>query len=662
MDQRDLHRQMVGRAIQLQKAGQWAQAEAVYASVLQADPGHPDALNLYGCLCDANGQTEKGADLVRRATEGNPVAYPYFFNLANMLAKLGKTDEAEAHYQTAIALRPDYAQAHNNLGLLKSQRGDLASARKCFERAIECLPTYADPHFHLGMQYRAEKNLNAAVAALRRAISLRPDHADAHYNLAITYAETPHFAMAVEPYQTAIRLRPHQPDIHTNLGTVLMRLGRMDEAAAAFREACRLAPLDLPSHSNLVLLASYVTDDPAVMHAECIQWETIHGRSLDDSSPTHENLPQPERRLRIGYVSADFRQHAAAYWIEPLLAGHRAGDFDVVCYNNSHEAADEVSSRLRALTGKWVDCAELSAEALAEHIRRDRIDILVDLSGHTAGNRLLVFVQRPAPVQVSWFGFPFSTGLHAIDYRLTDQALDPVGQSEPYYSETLVRLGRFYAAFRPDPLTPQPGEGPARRNGYITFGSFNNFAKITPAMLELWCNILRCTPNSKILIQAGGLDSAEMGIYLRTFFAKRGIKNARRVLRGWTNLRDYLALGREVDIALDAFPFNGGVTTCHSLWMGLPVVTLSGRSAASRVGRSILGSMGLMELVANTPAHYQEIALDLARDPGRLAHLRASLRERMRNAGLLDGVALAREAEAAYRTMWRTWCTSGSRR
>jgi predicted O-linked N-acetylglucosamine transferase (SPINDLY family) len=660
MDQSDLHRQMVGRAIQLQKSGQLAQAEAVYESVLQANPSHADALNLYGCLCDAKGQTEKGAALVRRATESNPAAYPYFCNLANMLAKLGRADEAEANYQKAISLKPDYAQAYNNLGVLKSQQGDPAGASKCFERAIDCLPSYADPHFHLGMHYRTEKNMNAAVAALRRAISLRPDHADAHYNLAITYTETAHFAMAVEPFQTAIRLRPQVPAIHTNLGAVLMRLGRMDEAAAAFREACRLAPLDLPSHSNLILLASYVTDDPAVMHAECVQWETIHGRSLGDSSPTHKNLRQPKRRLRIGYVSADLRQHAAAYWIEPLLEGHSAGDFDVVCYNNSREAADDVSTRLKALVDEWVDCAHLSDDALAERIRQDRIDILVDLSGHTEGNRLLAFAQKPAPVQVSWFGFPVSTGLHAIDYRLTNQALDPEGESEPYYSETLVRLGRFYAAFRPDPMAPEPGEAPVHRNGYITFGSFNNFTKITPAMLELWCDMVRCTPNSKILLQAGGLDNADLGNQLRTFFAQRGVEPARLMLRGWTDLRDYLALGREVDIALDPFPFNGGVTTCHSLWMGLPVVTLSGRSAASRVGRGILGSMGLMELVASSTAQYRQIALDLARDADRLAQLRGSLRERMRNAGLLDGLALAREAETAYRTMWRTWCASGS--
>lgn len=653
---REFHQQMVGRAIQLQKAGKLADAEAIYQSVLQANPRHADALHLYGCLCDSSGQTEKGAGLVQRAIEVSPNAYPYFCNLANMLVKLGRTDEAVANYQAALQLKPNYAQAFNNLGLLRSQQGDRAGAKRCFQQAIACLSAYADPHYHLAMEYRAEKDANAAVAAFLQAIRIRPDHADAYYNLGNTYAETQHVAMAVDAYQMAIRLRPQVAATYTNLGAVLMRLGRVEEAAHALREACRLDPTDRAGSSNLILLASYASADPALVHAECARFEMVHCQQLSSAPEKHARAPQPERTPRIGYVSADFRQHAAAYWIEPVLAGHAAGGFDVVCYNASREPPDEVSTRLKALVGEWVDCANLGDEELAQRIRQDGIDILVDLSGHTEGNRLMVFARKPAPVQVSWFGFPASTGLKTMDYRLTDAELDPIGESDQYYSEKLVRLGRFYAAFQPDPLTPAPGAGPLGRNGYVTFGSLNNFTKVTPAMLDLWCDILLSVPRARLLLQAGGLDSAEIGDPLRQFFARRGVDSSRLVLHGWTSLRDFLALGSQIDIALDPFPFNGGVTTFHALWMGLPLVTLSGQSAASRVGRSILHRMGLGDLVASTPAQYQEIARGLARDGGHLAQLRASLRERMVRAGLLDGHGLVQEVEAAYRTMWRTWC------
>lgn len=649
------HTLLVGQALRQHQAGDFAGAEAIYRQVLAQDPGHADALHLCGCLAADLGRTDEAISLVTRAVERNPNAYPFHYNLANLLGKQGRQDEAVGHYREAIRLKPDYAQAYNNLGLALSSQGDRPGAMACFEQAIRFKPGYADPYYNLGLALKAEGDLGRAIAAYREAIRIRPDHADAHYNLGNALSFAKRLEDAVAAYRDAIRIRPDSSKVHANLGTVLLKLGRLEDAAACFREALRLDPEDVFCRSNLVSAASYATADPAAMYAECAQWERIHAAPLRNAIEPHANRPASERRLRVGYVSADFRAHAAAYWIEPLLAGHQHGDFEIFCYSNS-ELADEVTQRLKMQADVWVACAALSDDEMASRIRQDGIDILVDLSGHTDGNRLLVFARQPAPVQVSWFGFPVSTGLKAMNYRLSDSVLDPVGENDRFYSEKLVRLQRFYAAFRPDPAAPPVGGGPVARNGHVTFSSFNNFAKITPFMLALWADILRAVPDSRLLLQSAGLDGTDLGGEVRAFFAKKGVAPERLILRGWTGLNEYLRLGTEADIALDPYPFNGGVTTCHALWMGLPVVTLSGQSAASRVGRSLLGGIGLAELAAENPAQYRDIALGLAKDRARLALLRASLRERMASGGLLDGQGLAREVEAAYRAMWQAWC------
>lgn len=645
---------LVGQALQRHQAGDLAGAEALYRKVLEQDPGHADALHLYGCLAGDLRRPDQGIALITRAIERNRNAYPYHYNLANLLAGQGRLEEAVRHFRSAIRLKPDYAVAYNNLGLALARQGDRSGAMVCYRKAIRLLPGYADPHYNLGLALKEAGDLGGAIAAYREAIRLRPSYADAHYNLGNAYSLAQSLDAAVAAYREAIRVRPDNAKIHTNLGSVLLKQGRLEEAVACFREALRLDPVDVLNHSNLILAASYASPDPAAMYAECEEWDRVHGVPLRAALAPHANSRDPERRLRIGYVSADFRHHAAAYWIEPLLAGHGHEDWEIFCYSNS-DSADEVTARLRTYADAWIDCVALDDEALAARIRDDEIDILVDLSGHTDGNRLLVFARQPAPIQVSWFGFPVSTGLKTIQYRFTDAVLDPE-ENDRFYSEKLIRLPRFYAAFQPEPATPDPGEGPAARNGYVSFASLNNFAKITPAMLELWAGILLAVPDSRLLFQSAGLDGAELGGRVRDFFAKRGVAAERLILRGWSGMEQFLALGGEADIALDPYPFNGGVTTCHALWMGLPVVTLSGQSAASRVGKGILSQIGLAELAAESAEQYADIVAGLARDRDRLANLRASLRERMTTGGLLDGEALARLVESAYRRMWRDWC------
>jgi protein O-GlcNAc transferase len=647
----------VCHALECYRNGNLAGAEALYREVLSQEPTHADALHLLGCLLETQGQADAAIQMLLRATAANPIAYPYFYNLGNMLVKAGRLDEAVQQYRTAIQLKPDYASAYNNLGMALRKQGHRAESRQCFKAAVRFLPDYADAHYNLGLELRADGELTAAIASYRKAVLLKPDYADAMFALGNAYSLLNRVEDAKAAYLRAIQAQPDSPKAYMNLGTVQMRMGQLDEAVSCFKQALRLDPQDAFTHSNLILAASYMSADPAETYAQCEQWQRGFAPQVEELPTVYTNEKQPSRRLRIGYVSGDFRSHAAAYWIHPLLEGHQHTDFEIHCYSNA-EDADGVTNQLRQLADHWTACAEMTDHELSQRIRQDGIDILVDLSGHTDGNRLKVFALQPAPVQVSWFGFPVSTGLTSIQYRFTDTTQDPVGESERYYSEQLVRLPRFYAAFKPDAGTPAPGKGSVSKKGFVTFASFNNFAKITPQVLLTWSEILLAVPKSKLIIQAAGVDGPDLSKRIRSFFAERGVASARIELRGWTGLSDYLRLGQQADIALDPYPFNGGVTTCHALWMGLPVVTMYGQSAASRVGKSILSHVGLTELVADTPQHYKKIAVDLALDIQRVADLRASLRQRMTDGGLLDGATLAHEAETAYRVMWHTWCSS----
>jgi predicted O-linked N-acetylglucosamine transferase (SPINDLY family) len=649
---------LMGQANQQHRSGNLKSAKAGYTGILKLDPDNAEALHLLGCVYDDMGSTDQGIKMLLRAVKANPTAPSYFYNLANMELKRGNYLDAIRHYREAVRLKPDYAYAHNNLGRALTLVGERDAAKGCFESAIRCGKVgYPDPHYNLGTELKAEGEFDGAVAAFLEALRIQPGHADAHCNLGSAYLQMQRIAEAAESFQVAARLQPGNARFQTNVGSAMLPLGRHQEAIVWFERALQLNPADAGTRSNLILATSYTTASGAPLYALSDAWDRIHAAPLRAAVQRHDNRPDPERRLRIGYVSADFRNHAAAYWIEPLLAGSQHVNFDVICYSNS-PLCDEVTLRLKPYAATWVECAALSDEALAERIRRDAIDILVDLSSHTQGNRLLVFARQPAPVQVSWFGFPISTGLRTMQYRISDAIIDPPGMSDGFYSEKLVRLNRFYAAYRPDATAAQVGDGPATRGKGVTFVSLNTFAKITRPTLELWANILLDTPDSRLLLQSAGLEDAELSSYVRDLFAQQGVSSSRLILRGWTNMQGFLRLGEEADIALDPFPFNGGVTTCHALWMGLPVITQVGESAASRIGASILSRMGLQELVTSNPDAYRSVAAGLAQDAKRLAALRASLRERMETAGILDGLDLAAQAEAAYRDIWRTWCAS----
>ena len=523
----------------------------------------------------------------------------------------------------AISLRPDYAEAYNNLGIALDEKGQVDDAIAAYRQAIRLRPAYGKALSNLGNALQAKQQLDEAIICHREAVASEPD----------------------------------LPAAHNNLGNVLKETGQIDEALIAYKRAAELSPESPGFDSNFVFAHHYQPAHNAVAIADAHhQWNHRHAEPLRHSIRSSRNDRTADRRLMIGYVSADYGEHPVGRFLLPLLAHHDRGCVEVFCYSGASRA-DVIAQRLRQSADHWREIAGIGDQHVAEQIRDDGIDILVDLSGHTAGNRLLVFARKPAPVQVSYLGYPGTTGLKAIDYRLTDAFADPPGLTEQFHSETLVRLQYTTWCFAEPSDAPPVGELPALRRGCVTFGSFNNLAKVTEPMLRLWSKILNQVPHSRLLLKAAGLASAGASQRVRRTLSAHGIDAGRLDLRGpEPDHSSHLALYNEMDIALDTFPYHGTTTTCDALWMGVPVIALAGQSHVSRVGLSLLSNTGLPELIATGEEEYAALAIALAMDQDRLRTLRATLRERMRGSPLMNAPAFAWNFESAYRWMWQRWC------
>jgi predicted O-linked N-acetylglucosamine transferase (SPINDLY family) len=397
-----------------------------------------------------------------------------------------------------------------------------------------------------------------------------------------------------------------------------------------------------------------------MIREELRRWNQQHAEPLKKFIQPHTNNRDPDRRLRIGYVSPDFREHVVGQTLLPLFREHDHRQMEIFCYANMVRT-DAFTEQIRRYVDAWHSIVGLSDSRAVDLIRQDRIDILVDLTLHLANNRLLMFARKPAPVQVSYLGYCSSTGLETMDYRLSDPYLDPSdsdveGKSSTLsrYSERTIHLPEIYWCYNARGPTPEPSPPPASAKGYVTFGCLNNFAKVSPA-LDLWAEILQCVPRSRLIVHSHPGPHLEA---VRERFAGKGVSPDRLEFPGQQPWPQYVQSYDRIDIALDPFPWGGGVTTCDVLWMGVPVVSLVGRTAVGRGGASILANIGVPELVAQTPQQYVQIASALAGDLPRLIELRRTLRGRMQASVLMDAPRFARNLEAAYRQMWRTWCAT----
>jgi protein O-GlcNAc transferase len=534
--------------------------------------------------------------------------------------------------------------------------GRLAEAISCYRQALSLNPNLAEAYCNLGTALRQQDRWGEAIAHYRKAVALRSDIAEIWSNLGSVLGREAHYDEAEACCRKALELKPGLVEAHYNLGVVLTGLGRVEEAAACYQRALAIRADYIDAQRNSMFLSLYRgASTPAEMDAAHRRYAERIESPYKGRWAAHANTPDPDRRLRIGYVSADFRFHSVAFFIEPILAHHDRERFEVFAYHNStiHDATTE---RLMSHVAHWRSCKALSDEALAERIRADGIDILVDLAGHTFGNRLEVFARRPAPVQVTYLGYPVSTGLSAIDHRLTTEAIDPPG-SERFGSEALYRLPRSLWCYRP-PVDVEPigRPAPVTRGGFITFGSTNKLAKLSGDTVRVWAGILRGTPHSRLLLTNVPEGSARE--WLKARFAEHGVEGERLTLRGRMPLREFWALAGEIDIALDGFPYNGTTTTCEMLSMGIPVVTRIGDSPVSRCGYALLASAGLAGLCGADDAEYARIAIDLANDRDRLEQLRREVRPRVEASPLRDEAGMTRDIEEAYRAMWRAWCAS----
>jgi predicted O-linked N-acetylglucosamine transferase (SPINDLY family) len=433
--------------------------------------------------------------------------------------------------------------------------------------------------------------------------------------------------------------------------------GRIQEAEKCYEKSLLTDPSQPFVKSNLLFALQYNPDrDAETVYREHLKFAERFAEPLYPAVLSYLNERTERRRLKIGYVSPDFRRHSVAYFIEPVLLAHKRDCVDVFCYSDV-DKKDDFTTRLQGLADHWQDITGDPDERVAERVRRDKIDILVDLAGHTGHNRMLLFSRKPAPLQISWIGYPSTTGLSSIEYKLVDSYTDPPGMTEHYYRENLYRLPGSFLCYQPERTAPDVKSPPVCENGYITFGSFNNFAKVSKAILFVWIDLLKKIPASRLILKAKGFADEGTRRSLLRNFQQHGIAEERVELIAWIpSISDHLALYQKVDIALDTFPYHGTTTTCEALWMGVPVITLAGKNHASRVGVSILSNLGLQGLVAETPDDFIETAVHLAVHIVRLQELRKNLRGIMKRSLLTDADRFTENLEHAYRDMWAQWC------
>ncbi len=582
-------------------------------------PGNPAAHCLLGTALHDGERIDEALQQYREALAIAPDYLDAINNLASALRKKGQLDESIAHYRRAVALNPQFAEAHNNLGGALQDAGQIEEAITCLRRATAINPNYADAYSNLGGVLLDKGAIDEAVIVCKRAAVLNPDLAEAQGNLGRASADS----------------------------------GRLGEAIDYFREAVARDPKLVSAHSTMVFLMHYHPDyDSHVLYREHLNWDRHHGQPFKAFIKPHTNDRSPNRRLRIGYVSPDFKNHVVTWNFLPLLRQHDHQQFEIFCYAKVKKP-DEFSDQIRASADAWRNIIDLNEDQAAKLIRDDQIDILVDLSLHSGDHVLSIFARKPAPLQLTYLGYCSTSGLEAMDYRFSDPYFDPPDSDLSCYREKTIRLPQTYWCYQPGGPTPDVSPLPALTAGHITFGCLNNFAKASVPAMDLWIKILQQVPNSRLLLHS------KLGAHrqrMLDYFAAQGIAADRLEFIAAIPWEQYTHLYARIDIALDPFPYNGGITSCDTLWMGVPLISLRGQTAVGRAGSSILSNVGLPELIAGDPAQYVHLAVELANDLPRLTELRRSLRDRVRQSPLMDAPRFTKNVEFAYRQIWQKWC------
>jgi protein O-GlcNAc transferase len=676
--------------LQAHQAGRLADAEAAYRRVLGLDADHADANHLLGVITHQAGDHGTAVELIGKAIQYNPAAAEYHCNLGNAIKGLGRLEDAVDSYNKAISLNPDMAIAHNNLGNTLQELRQLDQAVASFRKALHIDPEYAEAHSNLAETFREQGLFDEAVASCHKSLAINPNFAEAHGNLGAALhgmkrldeaiasyekalAINPNLAKAennlggvffelgkldeaVASYHKALAITPDYAEAVMNLGMALSGLGRMDEAVSTYHKAISLKPDYTRAYSNLLITMQFMSNFKGADLFETAQragavFEAPFG---DRKTIRHANDPEPERRLRIGYLSPSLSEHVLAPYLEPVFKAHRRDKVSVHVYAHVPNP-DGITWRLKELADSWTFVHGLSDEEVAALVVKDSIDILVDPMGHWGENRLLVFARKPAPIQVSYLCQGLTTGLPSMDYTIGDRWLNFDGAMQSIATEKVVELASGFQVVSCNKKTPID-DIPFETNGFITFSSFNNPAKISDASLRLWASILDALPTARLLIKGKWLDRSEKRLPLTSRLTDHGIPIKRVDMQGLIPGPDHLAAHNKTDIALDTTPFTGGQTTVDALWMGVPVVTLIGDTVYGRFSYSHVCRAGVMELAAHSETEFVEVATTLADDPDRLRHYRQTLRPALRESSLLDASLHVTELEDAFRVMWRRWC------
>lgn len=682
--------QPLQQALQHYQQGRLPDAAHLYQQVLKQDNKNADELNLLGITLAQLKQIEQAEQFIKKAIKINKKVANYHYNLGIILENQTKYSEAIACFQQAIRLEPNNSQIHLNLGNIFNKQEKYDEAILCYQRVVQLNPNYPEVYNNLGTLLFKQNKIEQALNYYNKALSLKNDFVDVYNNLGMLFEEQNRFQDALIHYQRAIELNPDLAETYTNiahllyhdnqyftainylhhslklkshsittynlLAEVLCIIGSVSESLEYIRKSLLLKTNQPKIHNNLIfVLNSSIEQNRATLFAELQRFNEQHAKPLVIHIKSHNNLPNPNKKLKIGYVSSDFRRHSVAYFAESILKNHDHTQFEVFCYHN-HETSDDFTRRFQSYADHWCDCNSLSDEELAEQIRQDGIDILIDLNGHTAGNRLLVFARKPAPIQATYVGFPNSTGLTTIDYHITDSYFDPIGIGEQYHSEQLLRMSNSYHCYTPNEDSPEFVELPAINNGYVTFCSFNKFEKISPVNIKLWIQLLKMIPTAKFMVKNHALENLELQEKFLQSFTQQGIEAHRLILGSEPNTLATLHAYNQADITLDTYPYNGCTTTCQSLWMGVPVVSLVGETHVARAGLSLLTAADFPEFIAYNEQQYIDIAVNLANNVERLQHIRQTMREKLRTSPLMDHQGFTEELENHYHQIWQRWC------
>jgi protein O-GlcNAc transferase len=650
--------QKLNRAYELHRQGKLQEAELVCREVLKNHPENYDALSLLGTISYQMGDYESAVTCIRQVIGINPNDAQAYYILGVVLQKKNDCDEAIASYKKAIELNPQFAGSYNNLGNILRENGHLDAAIRSYQKVIELDPLNALPYNNLGNVLQEKNQLDDAIIAYKKALEIDSNYFFTYNNLGNVFHKKGLFNEALTCYQKAIQLNSHYADAYYSLGNLFAEMANLDDAEKHYRQAFQLKP-DPSMYSALLLSLHYgYKHDRHMIFNEHKHYAKLFADSLTFSISAHTNNPDPDRRLKIGYVSPDFRRHSVGFFIDPVLASHDHGRFEVFCYANLNQSAyDEMTERMKHHADHWRSIIGLSDEKVEDLIRQDEIDILIDLAGHTGSNRMLLFARKPAPVQVSWIGYPDTTGLEVMDYKIVDSFTDPPGITDQFYTENLIRLPHSFLCYLPHEESPEVDDLPALKRGHITFGSFNNFTKVSPEVVTIWSKLLTMLPASRLLLKAKNFISAEIRNHAQKLFIQEGITADRiELLPIEPSTRQHLNLYNRIDIGLDTFPYNGTTTTCEAMWMGVPVLTLEGNIHVSRVGCSLLSNVGLSEFVAKSHDEYIEKAIHYAHDTRRLQLLRKNLRNIMKKSPLMNAKRFTEYIELSYHQIWERWC------